>query len=92
MQCACVTLAQEVQGTPEPALHIPRWPFIRANIQCDHRKVVCLSKQETSEGTRWLQWKRGQNPTTRQTDRQTNRQTDRQTASQPVSYIGTQPQ
>ena len=46
MRYAC----REVQGTPEPALHIPRWPFIRANIQCDHRKVVCLSKQETSEG------------------------------------------
>ena len=23
---------REVQGMPEPALHIPRWPFIRANI------------------------------------------------------------
>ena len=29
---------------PEPAL------MIRANIQCDHRKVVCLSEQEASEG------------------------------------------
>ena len=44
--------SQEVEGTPEPALHIPRWPLIRANIhdQCVHRKVVCLFKQETSEG------------------------------------------
>ena len=48
MRYAC----REVQGTPEPTLYIPRWPFIKANIQCDHRnrKVVCLSKQETSEG------------------------------------------
>ena len=49
MRYAC----PEVEGTPEPALHIPMWPLIRANIQCDHRTVVCLSKQETSEGTKW---------------------------------------
>ena len=30
-----------------------------------HRKVVCLFKQETSEGARWPLWKRGRNRTTR---------------------------
>ena len=68
MQPACVTLAEKLRGMPEPALHIPRWPLIRANIQCDHRKVVCLSKQETSEGARWPLWKRDRNPTTRHTN------------------------
>ena len=72
MRYAC----REVQGTPEPALHIPRWPFIRANIY-RNRKVVCLSKQETSEGARWPLWKGGRNPTTRH----------RNIASQIASYI-----
>ena len=27
MQCACVTLCDEKEGMPEPALHIPRWPL-----------------------------------------------------------------
>ena len=35
---------------------------IRLKIQCSNRKMVCLVKQETSEGARWPQWKRGQNP------------------------------
>ena len=52
------------EGMPEPDLHIPRW--IRANIQCGHRKVVCLFKEKTSEGARWPLWKRSRNPTTRQ--------------------------
>ena len=51
-------------------------------IQCGNRKVVCLFKQETSEGARWRLWKRGRNPMTRH----------RNIASQPVTYIGTQPQ
>ena len=70
----------EVEGTPEPALHIPRWPLIRANIQFDHRTVICLSKQETSEGARWALWKRGRNPTTRHAN----------IDSQPASYIYSQ--
>ena len=41
--------------------------------------MVCLSKQETSEGARWALWKRGRNPRTRHTD------------SQPDSYIYSQP-
>ena len=39
--------------------------WIRANIECGHRRVVCLFKQETPEGVRWPLWKRGRNPTTR---------------------------
>ena len=55
---------REVEGTPEPAMHI-------------QRKVVCLFKQETSEGGEMPLWKRGRNPTTRHTKK----------ASQPASYI-----
>ena len=43
----------------------PGGHWIRANMQCGHRKVVCLFKQENSEGARWSLWKRGRNPTTR---------------------------
>ena len=78
MRYAC----PEVEGTPEPALHIPRWPLIRANNQCDHHNVVCLSKQETSEGARWALWKRSRNPTTRHAN----------IDSQPLTYISSQPQ
>ena len=39
--------------------------WIRANIQCGHRRVVCLFKQETPESVRWPLWKLGRNPTTR---------------------------
>ena len=67
MQCACVTL----EGTPEPALHIPRWPL----EQSEKCKVVCLVKQETPEGARWP---RGNDETSKH--------------SQPVTYIGSQPQ
>ena len=44
---------------------------IRAKIQCSNRKVVCLFKQETSEGAKWPLWKRGRNPTTRHTNIET---------------------
>ena len=44
--------------------------------------MVCLFKQESSEGARWYPWKRGRNPTTR------HRNIDRQIET----YIGTQPQ
>ena len=54
------------EGMPEPGLHIPRWPLgIRAKILSGHRKVVCLFKEDASEGARWPLWKRGRNPTTR---------------------------
>ena len=45
---------QVVEGTPEPVSHVPGGHWIRANIHCGHRKVVCLFKQEISEGARWL--------------------------------------
>ena len=48
MRYAC----REVEGTPEPALHIPRWPLHQTNIHSGHRKVVCLFEQDTSEGAR----------------------------------------
>ena len=51
---------------------------IRANIQCSNHKMVCLFKQETSEGARWPLWKRGLNPTTRHKNIET--------------YIATKPQ
>ena len=87
MQCACVyTLAEKFRGRLNllctfPGGHLSKL-IIRANIQCDHRKVVCLSEQETSEGARWPLRKRGRNPTTRHTN----------IDSQPVTYIGSQPQ
>ena len=63
---------------PEPdQCTFPGGHWIRANIQCGHRKVVCHFKQETSEGARWPLWKRGRNPTTRH----------RNIDSQPASYI-----
>ena len=43
----------------------PGGHWIRENIKCGHHKVVCLFKQETSEGARWPLWKRGRNPTTK---------------------------
>ena len=51
MRYAC----REVEGTPEPTLHIPMWPLDQSEYeyeynQCGHRKVVCLFKQETPEG------------------------------------------
>ena len=55
----------------------PGGHWIRANIQYDHHKVVCLFKQEISEGARWPLWKRGRNPATRH----------RNTDSQPASHI-----
>ena len=74
MQCACVTLCREVQRT---AYIFPGGHWIRANIQCGHRKVVCLFKQETPEGVRWPLWKRSRNPITRH----------RNIASQPDSQL-----
>ena len=68
---------REVEGTADLLCTFPGGHWIRANIQCGHRKVVCLFKQETSEGARWPLWKRGRNPTTRH----------RSIASQPASYI-----
>ena len=49
----------------EDACTFPGGHWIRANIHCGHRKVVCLFKQETPEGVIWPLWKRGRNPTTR---------------------------
>ena len=50
MQCACVMLAEKLRGRLNLLCTFPGGHWIRANIQCDHRKVVCLFKQETSEG------------------------------------------
>ena len=80
MQCACVTLTEKLRWTRlRGRLNLfctfPCGHWIRANIQRGHRKVVCLFKQETSEGVRWPLWKRGRNPMTRQK------------YSQPASYI-----
>ena len=44
MRYAC----REVQGMADLLCH-----WFRANIQCGHRNVVCLFKQETSEVARW---------------------------------------
>ena len=65
MQCACVTLAEKFRGGLKSICTFPCGHWIRANIQCGHRRVVCLFKQETPEGVRWPLWKRGRNPTTR---------------------------
>ena len=53
MQCACVTPADMLRGRLNLLCTFPGGHWIRANIQCGHRKVVCLFKQETSEGARW---------------------------------------
>ena len=79
MQCACVTLAEKLRGRLNLLCTFPGGHSIRANIHCGHRKVVCLFKQETSEGARWPLWKRRRNPTTRQKYSQI--------ARQPASYI-----
>ena len=50
MQSVCVTLAEKLMNL---LCTFPGGHWIRANIQCGHRKVVCLFKQETSEGARW---------------------------------------
>ena len=50
MQCACVTLAEKLRGRLNMLCTFPGGHWIGANIQCGHRKVVCLFKQETSEG------------------------------------------
>ena len=65
MQCACVTLAEKLRRRLSLFCTFPCGHWIRANIQCGHRKVVCLFKQETPEGVRWPLWKRGRNPATR---------------------------
>ena len=72
MQYACVTLCCDVdekliigRGCLNLFCTFPGGHWIRANIQCGHNKVVCLFKQETSEGARWPLWKRGRNPTMR---------------------------
>ena len=71
MQCAYVTVCRDADqkltvgsGCLNLLCTFPSGHWIRANIQCGHRKVVCLFKQETSEGARWPLWKRGGNPTT----------------------------
>ena len=73
MQCACVTLCSDVdenliigRGCLNLLCTFPGRHWIRANIHCGHRKVVSLSEQNTSEGTRWSLWKRGRNRKTRQ--------------------------
>ena len=72
MQCAYVTLYCDVdetliigRGCLNLLCTFPGGHWIRVNIQCGHRKVVCLFKQETSEGARWPLRKRGRSPTTR---------------------------
>ena len=77
LQCACVTLAEQLGGRLSLFCTFPCGHWIKANIQCGHPEVVCLFKQETPEGVRRLQWKRGRNPTTRH----------RNIASQIASYI-----
>ena len=52
MQCACVTVAKKLRGRLNLLCTFPGGHWIRANIQCGHRKVVCLFKQETSAGAR----------------------------------------
>ena len=83
MQCACIALAKMFRGCLNQLCTFPSGHRANIHDQCGHRKVVCLFKQETPEGVRWPLWKRGWNPMTRH----------RNTAnSQPVTYIGTQPQ
>ena len=50
MQCACVTLAEKFRGRMNLLCTFPGGHWIRVNIQCGHRKVVCLFKQDTLEG------------------------------------------
>ena len=57
--------AMRRRGCMNPLCTFPGGHWIRANIQCGHRKVGCLFKREPSEGARWPPWKRGRNPATR---------------------------
>ena len=50
MQYACVTLAEKLRGCLNPLCTFPCGHWVTANIQCGHRKLVCLFKQETSRG------------------------------------------
>ena len=53
------------EGMPEPDLHILRWPMDQIEYSgWSSYKVVCLFKEEASEGARGPLWKRGWNPTT----------------------------
>ena len=71
-------LAEKLRGCLNLLCTFPGGHWIRANIQCGHRKVVCFFKQETSEGAgEMATWKRGRNPTTRHAN----------IDSQPASYI-----
>ena len=78
MRYAC----REVEGTPEPALHIPRWPLIRIFSVIIVKWFAFLNKRP--QGARWALWKQGRNSTTRHAN----------TDSQPAIYIymGSQPQ
>ena len=44
---------EKLRGCLNLLCALPGGHWIRANIQCGHRKAVCLFKQETSEGARW---------------------------------------
>ena len=50
MQCASVKFSEKFRGRLNLLCIFPGGHWIRANIRCGHRKVVCLFKQETSEG------------------------------------------
>ena len=83
MQCACVTLAEKFREGLNLFCTFTSGHWIRANIQCGHRRVVCLFKQETPEGS---DGHCGNEVGTQRRD------IEIYPDSQPVTYTGTQPQ
>ena len=75
-------LAEKSRGRLNLLCTFPGGHWIRANFHSGHRKVVCLFKQETSEGGRWP----------RGNEIGTLRRDTVNIASQTVTYIASQPQ